>query len=282
MLSARDARRDTDRRRAPPSQRQQYDEYVLQRIESFKDSVSREELMRMAGEAAAEMHAGTEGQFVLTEVLMADMVDEHIKKRLRIKSFTHWKRQYAKVRVAQREPTHWGLDRSCPLVPLIPRLEPADRALVIGRGAEPCAFLLAAHDLELRFWDADLGIVQRVEETLRQECLALRTFACCVSLDMWVPSDGGPYDVIVLDLGVVAALDARTRPRVVAAVQELTAEGGVHVLLPANGLVPEALFSSYADWTREKLPSPVRRSSAPQGAVLSRPVVEELRHARGA
>ncbi|HEX5634343.1 MAG TPA: hypothetical protein VFX50_13980, partial [Gemmatimonadales bacterium] len=150
MLSARDARRDTGRRRAPPSQKQQYEAYVMQRIEAFKNSISREELMRVASEAATALQAGSdEGQFLLTEVLMTEMVDEHIRKRLRLPGLSRWRRQFGKLRAAQREPTHWGLDRNCPLVHVLGRLEPSDHALVLGRGAEGCAYLLAAHDVEV-------------------------------------------------------------------------------------------------------------------------------------
>jgi hypothetical protein len=282
MLSARDARRDTGRRRAPPSQKQQYDEYVLQRIEAFKNSISREELMRMAGEAAAELHAGMEGQFLLTELLMTDMVDALIRKRLRLKSFRRWREQFGKLRQAQREPTHWGLDRNCPLVHVVSRLEPSDHALVVGRGAEACAYLLAAFDVDLTFWDSDVGIVERVEQKMVDECLSSRSFACCVPLEGWMPSVGSPFAVIVLDLEALAAVEAHVRPGVLAQLQQMTAEGGAHVLLPGRTLVPEALNSAYPEWAREKLPSPVRRGAAPRGAVMVKPVPQEVRRAQGA
>ena len=275
MLSARDARRDTGRRPAFPSLRQLYDEYVLQRIEGYKNSISREELMRLAGEATAVLHNGPDDQFVLTEVLMADVVDAVIIKRLRIKSFRRWKEQFARLRTAQREPTHWGLDRTSPVVSLLGRLEPGDRALVIGGRAESSAYLLAAHDLELRFWDDDLGIVDKVEQRMGEESLAARFFACCVPLDRWIPSDGSPYDVLVLDVGALAMVEPHRRPGVVAQLQELTAHGGVHVLLPAPDLVPEAIYSAYAGWVREK-PTSSRRAAA-TGAVLVKPVPQEVR-----
>lgn len=281
MLTARDARRDTGRRRAVPSQKQRYDEYVLQRIEAFKNSISREELMRLAGEAAAALDEGADDQFVLTEMLMVDVVDTLIIKRLRIKSFRRWREQFAKLRGAQREPTHWGLDRTCPLVPLLGRVEPGDRALVIGSGAEACAYLLAAHDADIRFWDTEIGVVERVEQKMGMESLATQFFACCVPLDRWIPSDGAPYDILVLDVGALAEVDSRLHPEIIARLQGLTAEGGVHVLLPARTLVPEAVYSFYSGWVREQAPT-LRRAPKSRGAVLVKPAAEEIRQAEGA
>jgi hypothetical protein len=281
MLTTRNARRDTGRRRALPSQRQRYDEYVLQRIEAFKNSISREELMRLAGEAAAALEDGAEAQFVLTEVLMVDVVDTLIMKRLRIKSFRRWREQFAKLRTAQREPTHWGLDRTCPLVTLLGRVEPGDRTLVIGSGAESCAYLLAAHDADIRFWDTEVGVVERVEQKMGMESLATRFFACCVPLDRWIPSDGAPYDVLVLDLGALSEVDARLHPEIIARLQSLMTDGGVHVLLPSRTLVPEAVYSFYGGWAREQAPAS-RRAPKSRGVVLVKPAAEALRQAEGA
>ena len=281
MLTARDARRDTGRRRAVPSQKQRYDEYVLQRIEAFKNSMSREELMRMAGEATAGLDDGRDDQFVLTEVMMVDVVDTFIKKRLRITKFPRWRAQFAKRRAAQRAPTHWGLDRTCPVVPLLGRIESGDRVLVIGSGAEACAYLLAAHDTSLDFWDTEVGVVERVEQKMGAECLAMHFFACCIRLDVWLPSCGAPYDVLVLDCGALADVDARRHPEIIQRLQALTAEGGVHVLLPSGTLVPEAVYSFYGGWVREQPPT-LRRTSKSRGTVLVKPALEETRQAERA
>ena len=220
MLTARDARRDTGRRRSLPSQRQRYDEYVFQRVEAFKESLPREELLRLADEATEALVDGREDQFVLTEVLMADVVEAYIMKRLHIQKFPRWRAQFAKLRAAQRTPTHWGLDRTCPLVPLLGRVEPGDRALVVGSGAEACAYLLAAYDTHLDFWDREVGVVQRVEQKMNQEDLATRNFVCCVPVEVWMPSHRAPYDIVVLDVGALAQLDARLHPEVIARLQD--------------------------------------------------------------
>src|ERR1043166_786135 len=137
------------RGRALPSRKQRYEEYLLQRIEDYKNSISREELLRLGNDAATELQDAPEGQYFLTEVLMQEMVDRLIIKRLKLPGFTKWRQNFAKRREAQREPTHWGIERSSALVAMLPRLEAGDHAIVVGSGAEPAAYLLAAHDLRV-------------------------------------------------------------------------------------------------------------------------------------
>ncbi|HTN31110.1 MAG TPA: hypothetical protein VL178_09770, partial [Pseudomonas sp.] len=82
MLKGTETRR-TRARRPPPSLKQQYHEYVLQRIETYKNSLGRNRLLEIGGEAATEMQDAFSGQFLLTEVLMQEAVDRLISKRLR-------------------------------------------------------------------------------------------------------------------------------------------------------------------------------------------------------
>ncbi len=51
MLTAAEVRHALRRRRPPYSERQHYEEYILQRIEGYKNSIGREELLRL-GESA--------------------------------------------------------------------------------------------------------------------------------------------------------------------------------------------------------------------------------------
>src|SRR3954469_18216256 len=132
MLSATQVRQASRRRRSPYSDKQHYQEYILQRIEGYKNSIGRDELLRLGDEAATELQATSEGQFVLTEVLMLESVDRLIMKRLSLKPYRRWRQQFIRFLAAQRTPTHWGLEANCPLTPLLPRIEPGDTALVVG------------------------------------------------------------------------------------------------------------------------------------------------------
>ena len=281
MLTAADALRTAGRRRPPPSLTHLYHEYVMQRIEAFKNSVTRDELMRLAGEAKDGLDEPDEGQLVLTEVLMGEVVDQLIFKKLKLKTQKKFGPHLLKLRAAQKEPTHWGLDGVCPVVPLLPRLVPTDRALVVGAAAEACTFLLAAHDVDVVFWASDLGVIERMEQRAATESLATRCFAQMVQFGYRLPTCTAPFDLMVVDLGALAELDSPTRFDALRALQAQTHEHGLHVLLPSSTLVPEAVFTFYDGWEREEPPRR-KRGPRPSGCILVKPAATEHRQAAGA
>lgn len=250
----------------------------MQRIEAYKESMSRDELLRLGAEASDERVDGDEDQFLLTEVLMNDMVDELIKKRLKLKSMRKWKEQFAKLRIAQREPTHWGLDGACPLVSLLNRLEVNDQALMIGTSAETNAYLLSSHDVDVMYWAPDAGLADRIEQRSVTEQLSARIYTLVVQLASWIPETPSPFDLIVIDMAVLADLDSDRRYDVLRSLQERTREQGLHILLPCTALVPEAVFTYYEGWKREHLPRR-RKGPRPVGAVMMRPAAAPIRRA---
>jgi hypothetical protein len=261
-------------RRPLPSLKQQYLEYVLQRIETYKNSLGRTRLMEMASEAAAEMQDSFEGQFLLTEVLMQEAVDRMIVRQLKLPAFSRWKQQYTRLRKAQREPTHWRLEPDCALAALLPRLEPEDVTLVVGAGAEPAAYLLAAYDSFVTFIAADMGAVERVESGLANEGLASTADCFFVQPGCWLPPFPAPIDLVVIDAGSLSEIDAPTRARFLCQLQDATGPSGVHVLMPGRaGLAPEALLGAYDGWARDEVARSRRRGSARRspGVVLTRP-----------
>jgi hypothetical protein len=278
MLSASEIRRTHRRRRSPYSDKQHYQEYILQRIEGYKNSIGRDELLRLGDEAASELQATSEGQFVLTEVLMLESVDRLIMKRLSLRPYRRWKQQFLRLRAAQRTPTHWGLEPHCPLSPLLPRIEPEDTALVIGAAAAPTTYLLAAHDAAVTFLAGELGCVERVESRMAAEALSSLFESYVTQLDQALPEfldflDG--LDVVVLDPGVLVKLRAAERNDLVGDLQRRSRPGGVHVILPTcKSLAPESLRAAYQGWTLEEDPKRRRRSagqSRSQGLVLCKP-----------
>jgi hypothetical protein len=256
MLSAAQLRGTQQRRRSPYSDKQYYHEYILQRIEGYKNSIGRDELLRLGDEAATELQTAAEGQFLLTEVLMLESVDRLIMKRLSLRPYSKWRRQFLKVREAQRTPTHWGLEPGSPLARLLPRIEARDTTLVVGSGAEPAAYLLAAHDAVVTFLAGDLGCVERVESRIAAEGLGSLFEAYVAQAGPCLPDFvdfGGPLDLVVLDPGVIAELSATCRMQFVADLQRLSRPGGVHVVLPScAALAPEALLSFYDGWAVEE------------------------------
>jgi hypothetical protein len=271
MLTAAEALRVERRRRPRRSLRQQYDEYAFERIEAYKNSLPREQLMRLGDEANAELFDGSEGQFVLTEVLMVDLVDELIKRRLKLKSFRQWARQVRALRDAQREPTHWGLEPDCPVVGLLRRIESGDRAVVVGPAGEGVACLLAAHDMGVTFMAGDLGSVNRLESRFESEALASAFEAFVVDFTLWRPTLDDGSAIAVLDVSALGTLDPAVREELVREIQCRTCPTGVHVLLPGPGrFSPDTLLHLYEGWVREEVGRPQRRGARNRGIVLTR------------
>ena len=278
MLSVTQVRHTSHRRRSPYSDKQYYQEYILQRIEGYKNSIGRDELLRLGDEAAAELQSAAEGQFLLTEVLMLESVDRLIMKRLSLRPYSRWRRQFLKLREAQRTPTHWGLEPACALARLLPRLEPEDVALVIGAGAEPASYLLAAYDAAVTFLAGDLGCVERVESRMAAEALGsmfegyVAQTGPCLPEFVDLPRE---LDLVVLDPGALLDLGANCRMEFIADTQRHSRPGAVHVILPCcPSLAPETLLTFYEGWSVEEDGRRRRRNGGnrrPDGLVLTGP-----------
>src|SRR5438874_13025720 len=133
-------------RRAPRSLKQEYQEFILQRLEEYKNTVPRAELLKIGDEAVRELQTSAQDQYLLTEVLLLEHVDRIIARRLRLPSFPRWRQKHRELREGQRAPAHWGFDRAHPIVPWAPRLEPGDTAVAVGAPPLAEALFLAAHD----------------------------------------------------------------------------------------------------------------------------------------
>ncbi|MBA3259467.1 MAG: hypothetical protein H0T68_08385 [Gemmatimonadales bacterium] len=278
MLSATELRSTERRRRSPYSDKQHYQEYILQRIEGYKNSIGRDELLRLGDEAASELQATSEEQFVLTEVLMLETVDRLIMKRLALRPYRRWRSQFIKLREAQRTPTHWGLEPACALSRLLPRIEAQDTALVVGSAAEPAAYLLAAHDAVVTFVACDLGCVERVESRMASEALAGLFEGYVAQFGATLPpflDNVDDLDLVIIDPGVLVEFSAPVRAELLDDLQRRSRPGGIHVLLgTSKALVPESLRSLYGGWALDQDPHRRRRgggSRRPDELVLAKP-----------
>lgn len=244
-------------RRPTRSLKQEYQEFILQRLEEYKNAIPRAELLEIGDEAVRELQASAQDQYLLTEVLLLEHVDRIIAQRLRLPSFPRWRQKHRALREAQREPTHWGLDRSHPIVPWAARLEPGDLVVVLGAGALPEALFLAAHDAEVFLVDQDLGAVEAAEGRAVTEQLAGLFQALVINFGSWFP-DLSP-SLVAIAPASLAQLRAKDRATLIADLQGRTRSGGVHVVLPANGgsrqvipLAPEALQAFYRGWQLQR------------------------------
>jgi hypothetical protein len=263
-------------RRPLPSLKQLYHEYILQRIEDYKNGLRRNELLNLANEAFAEMGAAQEAQFVLTEVVMADCVDRLISKRLRLPSYRRWVTQFKELRAAQREPTHWGIDRRCPLQLLLPRLEPGDCALVIGADAAPLAFLLSAHEVSVLYMGCDMTFVDQVESRVAEEGLSEWCITYVAPAGHWPGEVLARAHLVVVDTGTLDMLSARQRRDLFQVLQDHTEPGGAHLILPTDrALAPEAFLSFYQGWHRDGPASEKRRQARPASLLVGKPAANE-------
>ncbi len=234
------------------SLRQEYEEFILQRIEEYKDQVSRHELLLIADEAVRELEVGFEEQLVLTEVLVLEHVDRLIMRRLKLPTFRRWREKYLKRRQAQREPAHWGLDPHFPLTEIALRLDDSDVALLVGSGIATVGLFLAANDWPVTLIDKDLGSIEAVETRAAAEGLSARFQALVVDLGSWFP-DITPT-LAVFDATTLGSLEPARMERVVGTFKDLTPGGGIHCIITGRsrqgtGRHPyEILLPHYGDW----------------------------------
>jgi hypothetical protein len=243
----------TPARRVPRSLKQEYQEFILQRLEEYKNTVPRAELLQIGDEAVRELQTSAQDQYLLTEVLLLEHVDRIIARRLSLPSFPRWRQKHRALREAQREPTHWGFDRQHPIVPWAARLEPGDITIVLGATALSEALFLAAHDAEVFLLDQDLGAVEAAEGRAVTEQLAGAFQALVINFGSWFP-DLSP-SLVAIAPASLAQLRAKERTSLIADLQVRTQSGGVHILLPPSStsrgvipLAPEALQTLYQGW----------------------------------
>lgn len=255
MLSTLNPRGRARRAERPArSLRQEYEEFLFQRIEEYKNSLSRAELLEIGDEAVRELDVAAADQYLLTEVLLLEHVDRIIARRLRLPTFQRWSRTHRALRAAQREPTHWEIEPASPLVAWARRLEPGDAAVVIGAAALSAALFMAAHDVEVLLLDQDLGAVEGAEARAITEQLAGRFHALVVQFGSWMPDV--PVSVAVLHPHTLAALEPEPRLRLIEDLQLRTPPGGVHIVLPLPPRTQptETLLELYAAWHIERRP----------------------------
>lgn len=251
----------------------------MQRIESYKDQLDRSSLLRIGDEAYRQLEDSENEQLLLAGVLLREEVDEQIRRRLKLPTFRKWKAQFTALRRAQREASRWGIDAAGPVGRLVDRIEPFDLAVVLGgKSAETATYLLAAHDAAVLFLSPDLGLVHVVEATLESESLGSQARAYLMRNGRWTPPelDDAPVQLVIIDAAALGSEDLAEPGHLLAALQQRTAPGGVHVLLAGEGgLAPDAWLVYYEGWQRD--PSRGRHRGMPDrpGLTLIRPTDEQ-------
>jgi hypothetical protein len=262
--------------RAPRSLRAEYEEFIEQRIEEYKDGLPRASILGIGDEAVQEL-ARTE-QYTLTEVLLQEQVDSIIRRRLRLPSYRRWRERHLALRAAQVQPTHWGLAPHDPVVLLAEFVREQDTFAVVGAADGACALFLAARGAKVLVGDPDLAAIEGLENRAIAEQLSSRIECLVVPLESWTPHE--PLVGCVIETSALAGLSALERAELIRRLKAVTVPGGRHVVMPAGGpagktppVSSDALRSLYADWTvaRAKDPGAAPRRTRNVGFLAIQP-----------
>jgi hypothetical protein len=232
------------------SLKHEYELFVEQEIENYKESVPRSVLLSIGDEAVSSMSA--EPQFALTELLLCVEVDRIIFNRLRLSSYDTWRRKRLKQIEELRRPEYWGLRPDDVLVRALPSTD--GRVLVAGAQDEVSALYLAANGCEVTTLTAEAEGFERVTQAAIGAGLGSRVHALMGDLSSWLPDL--PLNAVIVNPSVLDSLSADERTRVIELLQSATLDGGVHLVQTiissgktAGAVSLEELRSRYRGWT---------------------------------
>ena len=235
---------------SPRSLKHEYDLYVENEIELYKDSISRTALLKIGDEAVASLQSGT--QFAMNELLLCDEVDRIIRKRLRIPSYATWRKNALKRLKEQEEfrrPEHWGVRPDSALAREV-NLPQDARVLVAGPTGSNAALYLAAQGCTVTAINpsGDVEVPLKPEDAAM---LAGRVATLPVSLRDWSPEE--PLSAVVCTPAAFAGLTSAQRAKVIEVLQSATRDGGVHlvdtIIAGRNEPSLSELKKSYKGWT---------------------------------
>ncbi|MEX2179119.1 MAG: hypothetical protein WD801_10445 [Gemmatimonadaceae bacterium] len=235
--------------RTARSLRHEYELYLEQEIENYKESIPRAAILAIGDEAAAKL--ASEAQFTLTELLLCEEVDRIIFRRLRLPAYNTWRRKRVKMHEEMRRPEHWGMSASDALVRTIGESRPehgASHVLIAGMSAERSALFFAANGCDVTAIESEEEPIRRVLEAAIQAGLAERVHAVAGELAHWTPE--APLRAVVCSHAALNALAPRERARVIAVLQGATSDGGVHLVetIAAGSNAIDELRARYSGW----------------------------------
>jgi hypothetical protein len=232
----------------PRSLKHEYELYVENEIENYKESVSRSAILKIGDEAAASLRAGE--QFAMDELLLWAEVDRIIRKRLRIPAYDTWRRKRIKLLEEYRRPEHWGIRPDGILAREIhPSAE--SNVLVAGGEIERTALYLAAHGCDVTALDSEENALERVMNAAHAAGLTDRIRGLVADLADWSPDS--PLGAVVCTPAAFSGLTAEERIRAFEVLQSATREGGVHlvgtIVRGKRGVSVTELRRYYKGWT---------------------------------
>lgn len=237
--------------RAARSLRHEYELYIEEEIENYKESIPRSAILAIGDEAAAKLAA--EAQFVLTELLLLEEVDRIIFKRLRLPRYETWRRKRLKLNAEMRRPEHWGLHADDAVVRTIAAshatTQSSGHVLLAGESVERSALFLAANGCEVTAIEEEEDAVERVMRAAIEAGLAERVHAVTAHLTQFTPD--APLHAVVCPHSALGRLTEGERVRVIEVLKGATRDGGVHLVetILAGSAAIDELRERYAGWT---------------------------------
>jgi hypothetical protein len=233
--------------RAQRSLKHEYELFVEQEIENYKDSIPRFALLKIGDEAVAALAA--QAQFALTELLLCEEVDRIISNRLRLPTYRTWRARRVKLLERYRTPEHWGLPPDSAVVQDV-RPAAEGHVLIAGGANEGAALYLAAHGSDVMALDEQPSTVERVIAAAAAAGLVGRVRGCIADLGHWAPDV--PLSAVVCASSAFRNLSTLDRWRVIDTLQGATRRGGVHLVQEIAGggtdLTIADLRSRYLGW----------------------------------
>jgi hypothetical protein len=231
----------------PRSLKYEYELYVEREIENYKDSIPRSAILSIGDEAVAVMRG--QDQFVFDELLLWAEVDRIIRKRLRIPSYSTWRRRRVRLLEEYRRPEHWGMQADAPIVRSIDH-STESHILVAGTRGEGSALYLAANGCVVTAVEQEPEVVARMMNGAEEVGLGARLTSCSSTLGQWTPD--GPLNAVVCTPAAFAGLSDVERARVIEVLQGATVDGGVHlvetIIAGQTSMTLDELRSRYSGW----------------------------------
>jgi hypothetical protein len=229
------------------SLRHEYELYVEEEIENYKESVPRSVLLSLGDEAVSALMK--EAQLTLTELLLCEEVDRLIFRRLRLPSYQTWRRRRLKAIEELRRPERWGLRADDVVVRAISTGADSN-VLVAGAEDDASALYFAANGCDVTAVSAEPDTLDRVLQAAHDAGLAGRVHGHIADLASWMPET--QHSVVIVTPSALAGLTASQRAKVIAVLQSATRDGGVHLLRAiasgSRSMSVEELQSRYRGW----------------------------------
>lgn len=228
------------------SLKHEYELFVDEEIENYKESVPRSVLLSIGDEAVTTL--AIQQQLALTELLLCEEVDRIIFRRLRLPSYSTWRRRRVKQIEELRRPERWGLH---PDDVVVRALHPGpDGHVLVAGTADEAALYLAANGCEVTALDRQPDAIDRVLQAALAAGLAERVHAID-DLASWSPAS--QLSAVIVTPDALSGLTAAQRARVIELLKSATLDGGVHLVktLAAGkkAMTLDELRSRYRGWT---------------------------------